>query len=388
MKTIGYSRQSINDSDIAAMTEVLRGDWLTQGPAVTAFENVVAAYCGAKHAVAACNGTATLHLAMLALKIGPGNLVWTSPNSFVASANCARYCGADVDFVDIDPVDGNMSMTALAEKLAAAKRSNRLPDVIIPVHFAGEPIDLEALAVLKHEYGFKVVEDAAHALGASYKGKPIGDCRFSEAASFSFHPVKSITSGEGGMVVTNDDEIARRLRLMVSHGLERDPARMNEPSHGAWFHQVFEIGMNYRLTDIQAALGWNQMQRLDSFIDKRQALAARYDERLAGLPIQPLRHNAPGRRSALHLYVIRIAQNGDPERRRKVYDTLRAAGINTQVHYIPIHTQPAYRALGFKHGDFPQAEAYYRDVLSLPLYPDLTTADQDRVLTSLRAALG
>lgn len=383
---IPYGRQSISDEDIAAVTEVLRSDWLTQGPMVERFEQAVAAHCGARHAVAVCNATAALHLACLALDLGPGDRLWTSPNTFVASANCARYCGASVDFVDIDPLTYNMSVPALAEKLALAAGAGCLPKVVVPVHFGGQPCDMAAIAALAAQYGFQVIEDASHAIGGDYQDGKIGDGRYSDLTVFSFHPVKVLTTGEGGMLLTNRADLQARLVRLRSHGITRNPVEMDGPAEGGWYYQQIELGFNYRITDIQSALGLSQLQRLDRFIDRRRALAARYDTLLKDLPvITPFQ--APWGRSAYHLYPVQIDSSAKPRNRNEVFQKMRDAGIGVNVHYIPVHLQPYYRKLGFSEGDFPQAERYYANAITLPLYYDLTEAEQDVVVDVLTAAL-
>lgn len=380
---IPYGRHDIQLADIEAVVEVLRSDWLTQGPMVPRFEAAVAEYCGVEHAVAVNSATSALHLACLALGLGPGDWLWTSPNTFVASANCARYCGAEVDFVDIDFATGNLSVAALAAKLEAAERARRLPKIIVPVHFAGLACDMAAIAELSARYGFKVIEDASHAIGARYRGQPVGSCRYSDITVFSLHPVKIITTGEGGLALTRDATLAARMRRLRSHGITREPSELSKPDEGAWYYEQIELGYNYRLTDFQAALGLSQLARLDAYVARRRALAERYDRLLTGLPLQ-LPGRATEAESAWHLYVVRV---NDPSCRRGVFETLRAAGIGAQVHYIPVHTQPDYRALGFQWGDYPEAERHYRAAVSLPMYPSLTESEQDRVVAVLREAL-
>jgi UDP-4-amino-4,6-dideoxy-N-acetyl-beta-L-altrosamine transaminase len=384
---IPYGRQDIGDAEVAAVTQVLRSDWLTQGPAIEALERAVADYCGARYAVAVCNGTASLHVACMALALKPGDMVWTSPNSFVASANCARYCGADVDFVDIDPRTYNMGSVALARKLEQADKAGKLPKAIIPVHFSGQPCDMAAIGALAKRYGVKVIEDAAHAIGADYRGVKIGAGAHSDMTSFSFHPVKIMTTAEGGMVTTNDEELYRRLAMLRTHGITRDPDFMTGESEGGWYYEQIELGYNYRITDVQAALGLVQLSRIEPFLARRRELARRYDTALADLPLTlPWQH--PDGRSAYHLYVIKVDTAACGKTRRQVYDELRAAGVGVQVHYIPIHTQPYYRQLGFAPGQFPEAEAYYADALSLPIFTRLTDAEQDKVIDALRRAVG
>lgn len=381
MSFIPYGRQEIGDADIAAVVEVLQSDWLTQGPAVERFEQAMAEYCGAARAVAVNSATSALHLACRALGVGPGDLGWTSPNTFVASANCLLYCGAEVDFVDIDPATLNMDVAALEDKLVLARQTGRLPKVLIPVHFAGHSCDMAGIRRLADEYGFKVLEDASHAVGARYQGRPVGSCTHADLAVFSFHPVKIMTTGEGGMVLGNDAGLMRRVALLRSHGITREPAEMEGESEGGWYYQQTSLGYNYRMTDIQAALGTSQLARVDAYVTRRRELAVRYGESLAGLPLALPSEDED---SAWHLYVIRLA---DATRRRAVYDALRSANIGVNVHYIPVHLQPWYRRMGFKPGDFPLAEAYYAGALTLPLYPGLREGDQERVVRVLRQAL-
>jgi UDP-4-amino-4,6-dideoxy-N-acetyl-beta-L-altrosamine transaminase len=381
---IPYGRQDIAQEDIDAVEAVLRSDFLTQGPVVPAFEKAVAEYVGTRHAVAVNSATSALHIACLALGLGPGDLLWTVPITFIASANCARYCGADVDFVDIDPMTRNMSVLRLAEKLQAAAETGHLPKIVVPVHFTGRPCEMAEIHALCRRYGCFVVEDASHAVGARYGEHRIGDCAHSDITVFSFHPVKIVTSAEGGMAMTNDAELARRMQSYRSHGMERDPARFTEPPEGDWIYEMQALGYNYRLTDLHAALGLSQMRRIDAFIAARTALAARYDELLADLPVirpSPLH----GMTSAWHLYVIEVDSPGKP--RADVFATMRAAGVGVAVHYIPVHVQPYYRDLGFCMGSFPDAERYYARTLSLPLFPGLSPTDQDHVVQVLGRAL-
>ena len=383
---IPYGRQSISEDDIAAVERVLRSDWLTQGPAVPAFEDAVAKYCRSSHAVAVNSATSALHIACLALGVGPGDLVWTSPNTFVASANCARYCGADVDFVDIDPLTLNLCPNRLADKLAAAKLTGCLPKVVIPVHFAGQPCEMAAIHALSQAYGFRIIEDASHAIGAWYQDQPIGSGQYSDITVLSFHPVKIITSGEGGMALTQDRQLAERMRQLRSHGITRDPQHFEESDPGAWHYEQHVLGFNYRMTDLQAALGLSQLKRLDDFVSTRQAWVARYNQLLSGLPIT-LPHLAANRRSAHHLYVIQLQSEAGGASRRVVFDALRARGILTNVHYMPVHTQPYFRKLGFAWGDFPASEHHGLNTLTLPLFPSMRQADQDRVVHSLQDLL-
>jgi UDP-4-amino-4,6-dideoxy-N-acetyl-beta-L-altrosamine transaminase len=377
---IPYGRQDVSETDIAAVTDVLRSDFLTQGPVVPRFEAAVAGYCGAAHGVAVNSATSALHVACMALDLGPGDLLWTVPNTFVASANVGVYCGADVDFVDIDPATYVMSVPLLAAKLELAEAAGRLPKIVMPVHFAGQSADMEGIAALAERYGFRVIEDASHAIGARYKGKPVGDCAWSDICVFSFHPVKIITTAEGGLATTNDPELAARMELHRSHGVTRDAARMTKESEGGWYYQMVDLGYNYRMTEMQAALGLSQMDRLDAFVARRTALAARYDRLLADLPlVRPAQH--PDSASAYHLYPIRVAE------RARVFAELREAGIGVNVHYIPVHLQPFWQSRGFVEGDFPEAESYYAEAISIPLYAGLTDAEQDLVISALGAAL-
>lgn len=383
---IPYGRQDISETDIQAVIDVLKSDFLTQGPAVPAFETAVSEYCGVRHAFAVNSATSALHIACLALGVGPGDLVWTSPITFVASANCALYCGAKVDFVDIDPRTYNLSVAALEEKLQAAERDGKLPKVVIPVHLCGQSCEMAAIHALSEKYGFKIIEDASHAIGGKYRNQPIGNCRYSDITVFSFHPVKIITTAEGGMALTNDAGLADKLALLRSHGITRDPAQMTHQADGPWYYQQIALGYNYRMTDIQAALGLSQLSRLDEFVANRQRLAARYDSLLSALPVEiPWQH--PDNYSALHLYPIRIPEGVSSYSRLSVFEGLRAAGIGVNVHYIPVHLQPYYRQLGFQPGDFPEAERYYRAAISLPLYATLTEANQDRVVAALHGQL-
>ncbi|HYD74799.1 UDP-4-amino-4,6-dideoxy-N-acetyl-beta-L-altrosamine transaminase [Ramlibacter sp.] len=382
---IPYGRQQISAEDMEAVRAVLGSDFLTQGPAVPAFERAVADYVGAPHAVAVNSATSALHVACLALDLGPGDLAWTSPNSFLASANCARYCGAEVDFVDIDPHDLNLSVPALRRKLEEAAARGRLPKVLIPVDFAGRSADLQAMRELADRYGFAIVEDASHAIGATYRGHKVGGHGWADITVFSFHPVKIITSGEGGMALTHRPELARRMELARSHGMTRDPSQMGGTPHGSWYYEQVALGWNYRMTDLQGALGTSQLGRIEAFLARRQAIRARYDRGLAQLPLWLPAPDRDGR-SALHLYPIQLAPEAGRER-RTVFDELRAGGIGVNVHYIPIHTQPYYRALGFRDGDFPAAEAYYARAITLPLHAGMTDADTDAVIAAVQAAL-
>jgi UDP-4-amino-4,6-dideoxy-N-acetyl-beta-L-altrosamine transaminase len=381
MAFIPYGRQSISEEDIRAVTDVLRSDFLTQGPAVPAFEADVKTYCGAQYAIAANSATSALHIACLALGAGPGDVIWTSPITFVASANCALYCGARIDFVDIDPVSFNMSVDALAEKLKQAEKTGALPKIVIPVHMAGRSCDMAAIARLAKQYGFKVIEDASHAIGGRYQDRPVGDCRYSDIAVFSFHPVKIITTGEGGMAVTNDKTLAKNMRLLRSHGITRDVPDMTETSEGAWYYQQVALGFNYRMTDIQAALGSSQIKRLEGCVRRRNAIAARYDTALASLPLILPRRQIDIH-SAWHLYIVQL-KGIVAGRRATIFAGLRRDDIGVNVHYIPVPLQPYYRQLGFKPGDFPAAETYYSRAISIPLYSGMEDWQQDYVIQRL-----
>lgn len=383
---IPYGRQDITTADIDAVVEVLRSDFLTQGPMVPRFERRVADHVGAAHAVAVNSATSALHIACLALGLGAGDALWTTPITFVASANCALYCGATVDFVDIDPATYNLDMKALAGKLAEAEARGALPKIVVPVHLCGQSCDMAALAELAQRYGFKVIEDASHAIGGKYRDGFIGDCRYSDITIFSFHPVKIVTTAEGGMALTQDAALAARMELLRSHGITRDPARMEGDSEGPWYYQQVDLGFNYRMTELQAALGVSQMDRLDAYVERRHAIARRYDALLADLPVvTPVQHDDGY--SAFHLYVVRVPATGANWSRREVFERLRARGIGVNVHYIPVHTQPYYRAMGFRPGDYPQAELYYSEAISLPMYPTMTDAQQDEVVAALREAI-
>ncbi len=384
--TIPYGRQEITTADIDAVVEVLRSDFLTQGPAVPVFEQAVAARVGAKHAVAVNSATSALHVACLALGLGKGDLLWTVPNTFVASANCGRYCAADVDFVDIAPDTWNISIPALRRKLQQAEAKRRLPKIVVPVHFAGQPTDQEAIWELAQQYGFRVLEDASHAIGAGRDGEPVGSCRWSDVTVFSFHPVKIITTGEGGMALTNDRRLADAMAMLRSHGITRDASMMTEKNPGSWYYEQLDLGYNYRMTDIQAALGASQLVRLEAFVARRRELAARYDTLLAGLPLR-LPARAERAQSSWHLYVVRLRLNKIDRSHRQVFEALRAAGIGVNLHYIPVHLQPYYRALGFAAGHCPEAERHCGEALSLPLYPALSEADQDYIAATLRELL-
>ncbi len=385
---IPYGRQDIDQSDIDAVVTALRSDFLTQGPMVPRFEREVAARVGARHGVAVNSATSALHIACIALDLGVGDLLWTVPNTFVASANCGRYCGADVDFVDIDARTWNISLESLRSKLARARGEDRLPKVVVPVHFAGQPTEQEAIWELSREYGFRVLEDASHSIGASRNGEPVGSCRWSDITIFSFHPVKIITSGEGGMALTNDAELEARMAMLRTHGITRDPARFRAPlapeadTYPSWYYEQQALGFNYRMTDIHAALGLSQLTRLDQQVERRNVLARRYDTAFAGLPLE-LPTVEPANRSAFHLYVIRLPPAA-PRTRRDVYDQLRNQGVGVNLHYMPVHLQPYYLELGFATGQCPEAEQHGERAITLPLYSALTDAQQSRVIAAVK----
>jgi UDP-4-amino-4,6-dideoxy-N-acetyl-beta-L-altrosamine transaminase len=383
---IPYGKQDISQDDIDAVVSVLLSDFLTQGPVVPTFEKIVANYCSVNHCLAVNSATSALHIACLALGLGKGDWLWTSPVTFVASANCGLYCGAKIDFVDIDPNTYNLCPIALAQKLLLAKERGRLPKIVVAVHLSGQPCDMKALHELSMRYGFKLIEDASHAIGGRYDGKPIGNCQYSDITVFSFHPVKVITTAEGGMALTNSDELASRMALYRSHGITRDPLKMTHEPDGPWYYQQIELGFNYRMTELQAALGVSQMHRLDSFVARRHALAKRYDDMLHGLPLTtPWQH--PDGYSGLHLYIIRLKLDQVSVTHSEVFAKLRESGVAVNLHYIPVHLQPYYQRMGFKVGDFSQAELYYSDAISLPMYPLLTDDQQDIVVNALTQAL-
>lgn len=380
---IPYGRQNITQDDVDAVIEVLRSDFLTQGPCVKKFEEEVANYCGVKHSVSCTSATSALHLACLALDLGPGDWLWTSPITFVASANCALYCGAQVDFVDIDPSSYNMCTDALEEKLIKAKEQNRLPKVVVPVHLCGQSCDMEVIKKLSEIYNFKIIEDASHAIGGQYKNSPIGSCKYSDITVFSFHPVKIITTGEGGMALTDNEDLAETMSLLRSHGITREQNKMVSESDGPWYYQQIALGFNYRMTDIQAALGLSQLKKLDEYVAHRQLIAKRYDQKLCDFPMD-IPVIAKNCFSALHLYSIQLH---DADIRRRVFDDLRSHGIGVNIHYIPVYRQPYYQNIGFKISDFPNAESFYSRAISLPMYPTMTDNQQDKVIQTLHTAL-
>lgn len=380
-----YGRQTITEADIAAVETVLRSPFLTQGPAVPAFEMAVAAKVGAAYCVAVNSATSALHIACLALGLGPGDRLWTSPITFVASANCGRFCGADVDFVDIDPATGLMSVAALEQKLQQAERNGILPKVVVPVHLTGASCDMAAIGALAQRYGFAVLEDASHAIGGRYRGEPVGNCRHSAITVFSFHPVKIITTGEGGLATTNDPQLAQRMAELRSHGIVREPERFEQPPAGPWVYEQHQLGFNYRMTDVQAALGLSQLERLEEIVAERNWQLQNYRELLATLPVHLL-EVPEDVLSAVHLAVIRL-EGARPEQHRQVFEGLRDAGIGVQLHYSPVHLQPYYRRLGFGNHQFPRSEAYASSALSLPLFPSLGLADQKRVISRLNKLL-
>jgi UDP-4-amino-4,6-dideoxy-N-acetyl-beta-L-altrosamine transaminase len=380
-----YGRQAITDADIAAVVEVLRSPFLTQGPAVPAFEQAVAAKVGAAHGVAVNSATSALHIACLALGLEPGDRLWTTPITFVASANCARYCGANVDFVDIEPSTGLMSVAALEQKLQQAERNDTLPKVVVPVHLAGSSCDMAPIGALAERYSFAVLEDASHAIGGRYRGEPVGNCHHSAITVFSFHPVKIITTGEGGLATTNDPQLAESMAELRSHGIVREPERFEQPPAGPWVYEQQQLGFNYRITDLQAALGLSQLQRLEEIVAERNRLLQRYRVLLADLPVQLLA--VPEEvLSSVHLAVIRL-EGASPAQHRQVFEGLRVAGIGVQLHYSPVHLQPYYLRLGFGEEQFPESEAYASSAISLPLFPGLTAEEQQRVVAALSQQL-
>jgi UDP-4-amino-4,6-dideoxy-N-acetyl-beta-L-altrosamine transaminase len=378
---ISYGRQDINQTDIDAVEAVLRSDFLTQGPAVKAFEEALSKRCQVGHAVAVNSATSALHLACMALGMGPGDWLWTSPITFVASANCARYCGADVDFVDIDPITFNMSPLALSEKLKKAKKSNKLPKVVVAVHMCGQPCDMAAIHALSKEYGFKIIEDASHAVGASEHGVPVGSCQYSDITVMSFHPVKIITTAEGGAALTQQADLAAHMMMHRSHGITRDPVMMTEQPEGDWVYQQIGLGFNYRMTDLQGALGSSQLTRLDQFVAKRRWLASEYHQRLKEVPIH-LPQVRAGCQSSWHLYVVQVQKD-----RKQVFDALRARGIGVNVHYVPVYRQPYYAAMGYEPKDYPNSEAYYKGAITLPLYAGMTERQLGTVVNAVQEVL-
>ncbi len=383
---IPYGKQEITQQDIDAVVDVLKSDFLTQGPQVPAFEKSLRDFTGAKHALAVNSATSALHIACLSLGVGPGDTLWTTPVTFVASANCGLYCGATVDFVDIDASTYNLCPIKLEEKLIKAKADNKLPKVVVAVHLCGQPCDMRAINALAKQYGFKVIEDASHAIGGRYLDTPIGACIYSDITVFSFHPVKIVTTAEGGAALTNDDKLAEKMALFRSHGITRDPNLMVGESDGGWYYQQIELGYNYRMTELQAALGVSQMTRLSEFVAARHKLASRYNELLAELPIR-LPYQLPETYSGLHLYVIRLQLGNIAKSHRQVFDELRANGIGVNLHYIPVHTQPYYQNMGFQTGDFPEAESYYQEAISLPMFHLMTLEQQDEVVAVLTKIL-
>ena len=384
---IPYGCQEITEVDIAEIEKVLRSDFLTQGPIVPKFEQSVADYCGASHAIAVNSATSALHIACLALDLGPGDWLWTSPNTFVASANCGRYCGADIDFVDIDAKTYNMSVDALSEKLIQAKKLGKLPKIVVPVHFSGQPCDMPAIRDLSKRYGFKIIEDASHAIGSSYNQIKVGSCTHSDITVFSFHPVKIITTAEGGMTLTNDKDVADKIYRLRTHGITNDEIKMEErPKDEIWNYQQIDLGFNYRMNDIQAALGLSQMKRLDKYVKRRQEIAKHYDNALKKLPLV-IPWQSPSNYSSYHLYTILIKKNLTQKTQRQVYDELIKKNIGVNLHYIPVHRQPYYENLGFKKNNFPQAENFHREVLSIPIHPSLKEEQQSYVIETLKGIL-
>lgn len=383
---IPYGRQDISQADIDEVLNVLQSSNLTQGPAVPTFEQSVIKHCDVKFAIAVNSATSALHIACIALGLGPEDLLWTTPNTFVASANCGLYCGASVDFVDIDPKTYNMSVDALQEKLLAAEKQGKLPKILIPVHFSGQSCEMKKIHALSKRFGFKIIEDASHAIGGKYLDKPIGNCEYSDITIFSFHPVKIVTTAEGGMATTNCPKLAEKISLLRSHGITRTPSLMTKPMTGPWYYQQVSLGYNYRMTDLQGALGFSQMKRLSTFVLKRNQLAKKYDIALKDLPIITP-HINDDVYSSFHLYVIRLKLNELSKGRLEVFEILREKGILVNVHYIPVHTQPYYEEMGFKYGDFPEAERYYEEAISIPLFPGLTDLQQEYVIDTLKEAL-
>jgi UDP-4-amino-4,6-dideoxy-N-acetyl-beta-L-altrosamine transaminase len=386
-KSIPYGRQDINQADIEAVREVLTSDFLTQGKTVPAFEDSISSYCNAKHSIAVNSATSALHIACMALELGKDDILWSSPNTFVASTNCALYCGAKIDFVDIDSNTYNLSVDALKDKLIQAELLGTLPKIVVPVHFTGQPCDMMGIHELSLKYGFKIIEDASHAIGAKYNGEVIGNCRFSDITIFSFHPVKIITTGEGGMAVTNDPDLAFKMQRFRTHGITSESDRMvKQPDDEIWGYQQITLGYNYRMTDIQAALGLSQLKRLDEFVEKRHEIAARYDEELKDLPLV-IPYQEKNGYSSYHLYVIRLKAFGYGISQQQVFQRMRSNGIDINLHYIPVYLQPHYQALGFRRGYCPEAESYFKETMSIPMYPGLTDNNQTKVILTLKEIL-
>lgn len=384
---IPYARQEITDDDILEVEKVLRSEFLTQGPVVPKFEKAVAEYCNSLHAVAVNSATSALHIACLALDLGPGDWLWTSPNTFVASANCGLYCGAKVDFVDIDPMTYNMCVEALSEKLLRAEKYGKLPKIVIPVHFAGQPCDMLEINKLSKKYGFKIIEDASHSIGASYNNIKVGSCSHSDITVFSFHPVKIITTGEGGLAMTNDNHVAEKLKRLRAHGVTYDKNLMQDRTQDEiWNYQLIELGFNYRMNDIQAAIGLSQLKRLDKYINLRHKIAKHYDIKLKNLSLTTP-YQSPKIYSSYHLYPIVIKNNKNEKKQKELYNELRNNNIGVNIHYIPVHLHPYYERLGFKKNDFPQAESFYKNAISIPMYSKLTKNDQEYVIEILRKIL-
>lgn len=383
---IPYGQQDIRQEDIDAVVEVLQSEFITQGPVVPRFEKSLADKVGAKFGIAVNSGTSALHIACRAIGLKYGDWLWTSPVTFVASANCGLYCGAMVDFVDIEPRTFNISLNALEKKLHEADKKHNLPSVVIPVHLCGQSAEMDAIHELSQTYGFRIIEDASHALGGKYKGSSVGNCRYSDITVFSFHPVKIITTAEGGMVVTNDNNLAERMALLRNHGITRDPALMTREPDGPWYYQQIDLGYNYRMTDLQAALGISQLKRLDKYVIRRHEIAERYNILLADLPVTvPYQH--PDCYSSWHLYVILLQLEKTRNTHRSIFEIMREQGIGVNLHYIPVHTQPWYQRMGFIAGTFPEAERYYAEAISLPIYPTMTDGQQDQVVEALRRAV-
>ncbi|PTO65276.1 UDP-4-amino-4,6-dideoxy-N-acetyl-beta-L-altrosamine transaminase [Vibrio splendidus] len=376
---IPYGKQDITQLDIDSVVDVLKSDFLTQGPQVPAFESALTEHSGAQYALAVNSATSALHIACLALGLGEGDWLWTTPVTFVASANCGLYCGAKVDFVDIDSATYNMCPKQLEQKLITAKANGTLPKVVVPVHLCGQPCDMKAIAKLSQEYGFKVIEDASHAIGGRYHDQPIGSCQYSDITVFSFHPVKIVTTAEGGAALTNQKDLADKMALLRSHGITRDPEMMTETSHGGWYYQQIDLGFNYRMTELQAALGVTQMQRLDEFVAARHVLSKRYNQMLSELPLV-LPYQLEKTYSGLHLFVIRLKLDEISLTHKQVFEALRENGIGVNLHYIPVHTQPYYQAMGFSDGDFPASERYYQEAISLPMFHGMTEKQQNMVV--------
>ena len=383
---IPYAKQDISDEDIDSVIEVLKSDFLTQGNKVPLFEDIISERVGAKYALAANSATSCLYLSCLSLGLSKEDILWTSPITYVASANCALYCGAEVDFVDIDPLTWNISVEILEEKLKTARKIKKVPKILVLVHLAGNPCDLQKVFDLSKEYGFSIIEDASHALGSKYSGEHIGSSVYSDISVFSFHPVKNITTGEGGMILTNNQKLSEKIHLYRSHGITRDTKKMINKEEGLWYYEQLLLGFNFRMSDIHAALGISQMNSLDKFISIRNELSQIYTEELKGLPLTIQRVRKEDL-SAWHIFVIRLKLSELKLSRLEIYNSLRNKGIGVNVHYIPVHLHPFYKNLGFNKGDFPNSENYYDGAITIPMFTKLKKKEIKYVIQALKESI-